>query len=140
VTASVDLDELAEAFADASRELEYSVDRETGEVILVSETLGFIEAGEQRFEMSLQPGRYLRLPVATVDDFVADLESFVDGMTDQRLATRLEEALEESDPARAVRHTLAKHEDIANAFAAYRAIRFRRRAARWAEEHALTTV
>ena len=44
---TVDLEELTDAFEDASAELNYFVDLETGDVILVSETLGFIEAGPE---------------------------------------------------------------------------------------------
>lgn len=137
MSVDVDLDALAEAFADASSVLEYYVDRESGEVILVSESLGFIEAGEQRFEMSLRPQRYARVPGATEADLIDDLESFLEGVSAADLAGRLEAVLDEHDVPKALDKVLAKRVDIATAFAAHRSIRFRARAARWLGEQGL---
>lgn len=135
----VDLDELTEAFADASPKLNYYVDRETGEVVLVSDTLGFIEAGLQRVEMGKSPGRYLPVPVAGLNQFTEDLESFIDELDDEATQESLEELLDAPDPIKSLASYLTDHEEIATAWANYRHACFRDRAKRWLIEQGFTT-
>ena len=97
---AVNLDDLVEAMEDASETLNYFVDRETGEVVLVSDTLGFIEAGYQRIEMAKSRGRYVPVPIGAATSFSGDLESFIDGLSDEELAGQLEEALDALDPGK----------------------------------------
>ena len=135
MTARVDLDALTEAFEDATAELSYFVDRETGEVILVSDTLGFIEAGLQRAEMAEAPGRYLDVPVSGLDEFIADLEAFIDGLEDEGVQEALEETLDAADPEKALDTYLAKHEEIAPLWIEHRKRGFRTRAREWLTEN-----
>jgi hypothetical protein len=133
MTIAVDLDALIEAFEDASPALNYYVDRETGEVILVSETLGFIEAGQQRAEMAEQPGRYIAIPAAGTTELTDDLESFIDSIEDETVQAALEDALDAPDVAAGLTKALAKREAVAEAWSRYRHDRFRDRALRWLE-------
>lgn len=135
---NVDLDDLTDAFADASPALNYFVDLETGEVLLVSETLGFIEAGQQRFEMELSPGRFLEVPVERALLYEDDLMLFLERVADAQLAGSLEGALERADPADRVAALLAPHAEIAAAWTAFRHAQVRGRATAWLEEHRLT--
>jgi hypothetical protein len=135
----IDLDELTEAFADASPALNYYVDRETGEVILVSDTLGFIEAGLQRIEMSKARARYLPVPVSGVNDLSEDLESFIDDLDDETTGATMEELLDEPDLGKSLATYLAKNEEIASAWADHRHERFEARAKRWLTEQGFTT-
>lgn len=127
----VDLAELTEAFADASPKLNYYVDRETGEVVLVSDTLGFIEAGLQRVEMGKSPGRYLPVPVAGLNQFTEDLESFIDELDDRSTQESLEELLEAPEPIKSLATYLGKHEEFAPSWANHRHACFRDRARHW---------
>jgi hypothetical protein len=47
----VDLDNLTDAFEDASPVMPYFLDRATGEILLVADALGFIDAERQRLAM-----------------------------------------------------------------------------------------
>lgn len=136
----VDLDALAEAFADATPALAYFVDAETGEVVLVSDTLGFIEAGQQRLAMAEHPGRYLQVPESTVSDLEKDVEAFVETLDDDdELAEALDDALDGVDVQRDVAAVYAKREGAAAQWRAFRDARFRERAAAWAHEHGFQT-
>lgn len=137
MTVVVDLDALMDAFADASPALDYFVDRETGEVILVSETLGFIEAGLQRAQIAEDPGRYLKIPVSGLDELIADLDLYIDDLDDETTRERLDALLDAPDPAAALTVYLARHGDIAGAWAAHRRDRMRDRALRWLRENGL---
>jgi hypothetical protein len=133
VTVQVDLGALTEAFEDASAELSYFVDRETGEVVLVSDTLGFIEAGLQRAEMAKSPGRYMPVPVSGLNQFIEDLETFIDGLDDESVQEALEETLDAPDPVKAVAAYLAKHEKVASEWKVHRKARFQNRAFEWSK-------
>ena len=139
MTVSVDIDALTEAFEDASPALNYYVDRETGEVILVSDTLGFIEAGLQREAMSESPGRYVPVPVAGLDELSEDLETLIDDLDDEATRDALDEVLDAPDPTKSLATLLAKNEEIAPAWANHRRERFRGRAMRWSIEQGFTT-
>jgi len=131
VNVPVDLDELILAFEDASPVLEYFLDRETGEVILVSDTLGFIEAGHQRIAMARAPNRYLPLPVSTLDDFIDDVEAFIAEVDDEQRRFDLDAALDAVDVRKQVAAVFAKDEEIEAAWQRFRRDRFRERAAAW---------
>jgi hypothetical protein len=135
VTAQVDLDALTEAFEDATAELSYFVDRETGEVTLVSDTLGFIEAGLQRAEMAEAPGRYVSVPVSGLDELTEDLEAFIDGLADESIQEALEATLDAPDPRKALDAYLAKHEDLAPEWQRHQRARFQARAGKWLKEN-----
>jgi hypothetical protein len=135
MSVSVDLGVLIEAFEDATPELRYFVDRETGEVILVSDTLGFIEAGHQRAAMAESPGRYLAVPVAGLDEFTADLEAFIDQLDDKAARDALDETLDAPNPVQAVDAFMAKHDELTPTWRTHRATNVRARANEWLKEN-----
>jgi uncharacterized protein UPF0158 len=135
---NVDLEQLADAFEDASAELNYFVDRETGDVVLVSETLGFIEAGQQRFEMDLTPGRYLSVPAASTFDFEDDMDAFLERVDDDDLAVALENALDDVNPSKRIEVLLGSHPEIAANWKRFRRERIQTRARKWVDEHGLS--
>jgi hypothetical protein len=134
VSVTVDLDALAEAFEDASVSLEYYVDCVTGEVILVSETLGFIEAGHQRAAMAEQPNRYFAVPIQSPAERIEELEAFADA-ADDAMAEKIEAALDSGDPMGRFAKQLAAHDDLAVEWRAFRSRQARERAAQWAAEN-----
>jgi hypothetical protein len=136
----VDLELLIEAFEDASAGLNYYVDLETGDVMLVSDTLGFIEAGQQRFEMELTPGRYLAVPEKQSIDFDDDLEAFLERLDDDELARTLEHALDALNPSKSIDAILSQHEEIAADWKRFQRVRVRERAMDWLNEHKLDVV
>ncbi len=128
---AVNLDDLVEAMEDASETLNYFVDRETGEVVLVSDTLGFIEAGYQRIEMAKSRGRYEPVPIGATTNFSSDLEAFIDGLSDEELAEQLEEALDALDPGKRVAAILGEHDEFSSAWTKFRSERSKERALAW---------
>lgn len=131
MTVVVNLEDLVDAMEDASESLNYFVDRETGDVVLVSDTLGFIEAGYQRIEMAKARGRYEPVPVAASSNFSGDLEVFIDKLSDEALAESLEEALDELDAKKAVEVILADRPEVFSEWMIFRADRAKERAVAW---------
>ena len=131
MTVTVNIDELVEAMEDASDTLNYFVDRETGEVLLVTDTLGFIEAGYQRIEMAKSRGRYEPIPITSASDFDSDLEAFIDSLTDRALAESLEETFDAFDPRRRVESILGDHPAVASEWSTIRSARAKTRAVAW---------
>jgi hypothetical protein len=128
---AVDLDDLAEAFADASAVMPYFLDRRTGEVILVSDALGFIDAERQRLAMREEPGRYVAIPVAGSGWWLALMEGFLDGVADDNIAARLEPALDAHDPLAAWQRFMGAHPALNAEWQATTAAAQRDRAATW---------
>jgi len=129
--AAVDLDDLAEAFADASRAMPYFLDRATGEVLLVSDALGFIDAERQRLAMREEPARWVAIPVAGSGWWLALMETFLDTVTDARVADRLERALDALDPVMAWRKILGADPALNAEWEATVATAQRERATTW---------
>jgi hypothetical protein len=131
VTIAVDLESLTEAFEDASTELSYFVDRETGEVILVSETLGFIEAAQQRASMAETPARFVQVPISSEAEFVEDVERYLDDVSDPVARRTLDEAVWDDNPSSAVAKVLDRYGDLGPKLRRFRRSQFRRRALAW---------
>ena len=97
----INLDDLADAFEDASPVMPYFLDRETGELLLVADALGFIDAERQRLAMAEEPGRFVPIPPLSSVWREETMEAFLDEVEDDALAEKLEAALDKSDPVRA---------------------------------------
>lgn len=98
---AIDLDDLADAFADASPVMPYFLDRDTGEILLVADALGFIDAERQRLAMAEEPRRFVPIPPLSPrwrDDV---MDAFLDEIEDDALIERLETALDRPDPVKA---------------------------------------
>ena len=128
---AVDLDDLAEAFADASAVMPYFLDRRTGEVILVSDALGFIDAERQRLAMREEPRRYVAIPVAGSGWWLALMDAYLETVADERLAARLERGLDALDPVAAWRNILGADPARNAEWEATMAVAQRERAAVW---------
>lgn len=90
---AVDLEELRFAMEDASYDHRYFLDTETGEVILVSELLDDDDPRQQLSDISeAEPGRYLEVPRADPREGYADMQDFIDRVSDERLHELLDVA------------------------------------------------
>lgn len=98
---TVDLDHLTDAFEDASPVMPYFLDRQSGEILLVADALGFIDAERQRLVMKKHRARYIAIPALSAGWREDVMEAFLDGVEDDDLSTQLEAALERSDPIKA---------------------------------------
>ncbi len=97
----VDLDNLTDAFEDASPVMPYFLDRETGEILLVADALGFIDAERQRLAMKKERKRYIPIPPLSIGWREEVMETYLDRIEDEKLAERLEMALELPEPGKA---------------------------------------
>jgi hypothetical protein len=98
---AVDLDDLTDAFEDASPVMPYFLDRTTGEILLVSDALGFIDAERQRLAMKKERTRYIPIPPLSFAWREEAMEAFLDQIADDGLAEQLEAALELPEPGKA---------------------------------------
>jgi hypothetical protein len=94
---------------DASYEHQYFLDTETGEVILISE-YDDDEESTQRLEAidEAEPGRYVQVPRAESRDGYADMEEFIDTVSDRALRQLLEVAIQGKGAFRRFKDVLAR--------------------------------
>lgn len=129
-----DIDDVIQAIEDGSPTMPYFLDRATGEVMLVADALGFIDAERQRLAMAAEPGRHVAIPALGDSGRIGVMEAFIDTLDDEDLAERLETALERD----AVRRFAAEIEgspDEARRWVAFRAADLRTRAETWVAEN-----
>ena len=98
---AVDLNDLTDAFEDASPVMPYFLDRTTGEILLVADALGFIDAERQRLAMKKERTRYIPIPILSAAWREEVMEAYLDRIDDEKQAERLEAALELPDPGKA---------------------------------------
>jgi len=97
---AVDLEVLTDAFEDASPVMPYFLDRETGEILLVADALGFIDAERQRLAMKKERKRYIPIPPLSIGWREEVMEAYLDRIDDEKLSKRLDAALELPDPGK----------------------------------------
>jgi len=97
---AVDLEVLTDAFEDASPVMPYFLDRETGEILLVADALGFIDAERQRLAMKKERKRYIPIPPLSIGWREEVMEAYLDRIDDEKLSERLDAALELPDPGK----------------------------------------
>ena len=87
----IDLAALEEAFENASWEAEYYLDRETGDIILISSMITDSDGITQQIQNVTDKDRYLQVPHAVPRDGFRDMERFIetikDGVLNQLLIT-----------------------------------------------------
>jgi hypothetical protein len=98
---AVNLDDLTDAFEDASPVMPYFLDRTTGEILLVADALGFIDAERQRLAMKKERARYIPIPPLSTGWREEVMEAYLDRVDDDMLAGQLEAALDLPEPGKA---------------------------------------
>jgi hypothetical protein len=126
----VNLDELRFAAEDASPEHRYFLDTETGEVIPVSEW--FDDAGKQLAEIDeAEPGRYLQVPRAGSHEGYADMQDFIDTVSDEHLHELLDVAIQGRGAFRRFKDVLARDPAEQQCWFDFQAARLDARAREW---------
>ena len=128
---AVDLEELAFAFDDGSPEHEYFLDLATGEVLLVSDNLGYIEARQERERIEEESDRFLSIPQFGSSAESADMESFVETVEDERLLALLEGALDGNGAFRRFRDVLNRYPVERDRWYAFKDERLKTRIREW---------
>ena len=128
----VDLAELRIALKTESTELKWYVDVKTGEVLLVNHEYEPNEhEGLTIAAIEHAPRRFLRVPLATTDELLADMWAFKAEVTDAQLAESLDMALGGLRPERRFRALLSWLPGFIEAWQAFRERRVEDRALRW---------
>jgi Uncharacterised protein family (UPF0158) len=89
----IDLSQLEEAFENASWEAEYYLDRETGDIILISSMITTSSGITQQIQNMTDKNRYLPVPHATPRDGFRDMERFAETIRDTVLRQLLNTAI-----------------------------------------------
>jgi hypothetical protein len=129
---SVDLDELCAAFNDASSELRYFLDTETGEMILVSDMLDQDEMQQQLAEIdAADMGRYLAVPLADSHKAYRDMEDFIATVRDEPLQDLLSLAIQGRGAFRRFKDVLLGHPETRQRWFDFEAARLEARVRQW---------
>jgi len=108
---AVNLDNLTDAFEDASPVMPYFLDRTTGEILLVADALGFIDAERQRLAMKKERLRYIPIPPLSAAWREDVMEAYLDHIDDEKLSEQLEAALELPEPGKAWNNIVGEDAD-----------------------------
>jgi predicted nucleotidyltransferase len=151
----VDLPGLMAAFEDASWETSYYLDRETGEVILLtSEELGYVdeppdwplpewqqEAVKQAEKIWLDGGkRYLHVPDADSREGYGDMEDFIATVEDEHLRQLLWVAINGRGAFRRFKDILYDHSRERNRWFSFGDAQVRRRVLDWLESEGIEPI
>lgn len=135
---AIDLAELAYAWEDPSSDSNYYLDIETGSIILVRPDLD--DVGELRGEIELEPQRYLFVPKPKENQLELDLSDFVSRLTDTKLKSMIEVAMEAPNRYAALRTVLQKFPDEWERWQDWKKQSGRQRALRWLEAHEIKAI
>jgi hypothetical protein len=146
----VDWDALEDAFNNQNEELVYFVDLVTGHVHLEGEGEEDDDDDDENYDQSQHnltpPDRndstraYVEPPdtvlkIEWLKAFMKDEESL-----DETLASQLQQALKENDPAPAIREALNQHPEGRDRWYLYRSVRIQQLIGGWLDEHEIITV
>ena len=135
-----DLEELRFAMEDASYEHRYFLDTETGDVIFVSEMFDDEETQQQLTEIDeAEPGRYLQVLRADSREGYADMQDFIDTVSDEHLQELLNVAIQGRGAFRRFKDVLARHPIEQQRWFDFQAARLDARAREWLAEEGLSS-
>ena len=127
----IDMDALAFAWEDPASDSTYYLDTDTGSIVMVRPDLE--DVGELREEIELQPNRFLFIPKPKPNHVELDLSDFCFTLSDAKLKTILEMAMESPNKYAAVRSVLQKAPEEWERWEDWKKQSSRQRALRWLE-------
>ena len=130
---NVSLDALTAAFDDNSVERSYYLDRNTGRVFNLLEDHSDPETEEIAWEIEADGGRrYILIPKMSLEEEIAERESFVNDLEEEGLKKKLAEMLEgDGANGRRFMDFVTKERQARDRWRAYCRVRSRERANRW---------
>lgn len=131
----LDFDQLAFAWEDPSSDSNYYLDLDTGSVIMVRPDLD--DVGELRGAIELEPDRYLFVPKPKDNQLELDLQDFAFRITDSRLKSMVELAMEAPNKYASLRAVLQKVPGEWERWEEWKKQSGRQRALRWLEAHSI---
>ena len=130
-----DFDGLVQAFESQLDTIRYYFDRETGEVVMVSEEFGEgpgDEAGEDQ-----ESGRFLLVPPFTTNDQFQIMEDFVESLPDETLVEELNQALIGKGAFQRFEEALERYPQRFEQWRRFRTDKVVGRARGWLREHGI---
>jgi hypothetical protein len=89
------LDSLVKSVKDTSKEIVYFLDRQTGEILVISLTNPDVQTLKKiKDQIAGEPGRFPQIPRRAPREGYKDMEEFIATVTDPKLKRRLAEAIE----------------------------------------------
>lgn len=127
----LDMAELAFAWEDPSSDSSYYLDLDTGSIIMVRPELD--DVSEIRAEIEMEPDRYLFIPKPQANQLELDLADFVFTITDAKLKSMVELAMEAPNKYASLRAVLQKAPGEWERWEDWKKQSGRQRALRWLE-------
>jgi len=112
--------------------IQYYYDRETGEVVMVSE-----EFGEGPGDMEAEADRYLLVSSFTTNERFQIMEDFVESLPDEGLIEELNQALIGKGAFQRFEEALQKYPNRRKQWHSFRAAKVNGRAREWLREHGI---
>lgn len=129
----LDFAQLAYAWEDPASDSSYYLDLETGSVIMVRPELD--DVSEIRAEIELEPDRYLFIPKPKENQLELDLADFIFTITDAKLKSMVELAMEAPNKYASLRAVMQKFPGEWERWEEWKKQAGRQRALRWLEAH-----
>ena len=129
----IDLAALEDAFENASWEAEYYLDRETGDIILISSMITTSTGITQQIQNVSDTERYLRIPHAVPRDGFRDMERFIETVQDAALRQLLNIAVNGKSVFRRFKDVLHDYPRERERWFRFQADRVQQRILEWLE-------
>jgi hypothetical protein len=127
----IDLSALEDAFENASWEAEYYLDRETGDIILISSMITTSSGITQQIQNVTDKDRYLRVPHALPRDGFRDMERFTETVKDTVLHQLLNTAINGKGAFRRFKDVLHDYPQERERWFRFQADRVQQRVLEW---------
>jgi hypothetical protein len=135
----VDLDSLVMAFDDNSLERSYYLDRETGRIFNLLEDHDDAETQEIAWQVEADGGRrFIHIPKLTMEELLAEQDSFVESLEDGKLKNSLLEVLESDTDGSGFEEFVKRQRNAREKWRAFTKVRSRERADTWLKSHGIS--
>jgi hypothetical protein len=137
---AVDMADICIALDSAAGDLQWYLDVETGDTLLVNNEYDPVEEGVTLEEIEARPERYLAVPHSDRGQFMRDMKDFTVACEDAVLKESLEIALVGQAPARRFKAVLSHLPEQRNKWFEFRRARLLNRAVRWLDQNGIEPV
>jgi hypothetical protein len=135
----VDLDSLVMAFDDNSLERSYYLDLETGRIFNLLEDHDDAETQEIAWQVEADGGRrFIHIPKLTMEELLAEQDSFVESLEDGKLKNSLLEVLESDTDGSGFEEFVKRQRNAREKWRAFTKVRSRERADTWLKSHGIS--
>lgn len=129
----INLDELCLAMENSSYGCDYYLDRETGEIVFISDYMDSAAIDELRKKIGENPARYEPIPKAEPYEGYDDMVDFITTLRDEHLTELLGVTINGKDASRRFKGALARYPGEKEKWYCFKNDRMRERAFPWLE-------